>query len=288
MINSSLLVKCLCVAVASVIVAGAVSLRNAPQTTTLEGSGETLEAALGASFADISIGTLAALTPQQSLTPLPVLPVQKPVISATPIAPRVPTTAPVAATPLGATTPALIPATPATTPALQTLTAAPEVSASPHQSSRPKQRDPFLAAKAAPKPTAKPKAKQATKQKSGKSTKQAKKGTATGTKNAHAPSKGKKKTATSQSSNNAAAAKYPNQVMRRIARVSKPRVNSPGTAVVAFSISGSGGLARLSIARSSGSSKLDQAALRVIKKAAPFPAPPRGAQRSFSIRIKGR
>ena len=285
MIKSSLLVKCLCVAVASVVVAGAASLRSAPAPVTLDGGGEAVEAALGASFADLSIGTLAALTPEQSIAPLPAPSVQKPVVSATPVTPTTQTTGPVATTPLRATIPAL---TPATAPALQTLAAAPEASASPQQSSRPKQRDPVLAAKAAPKPAAKPKAKQAKKQASGTSTQRAKKGTATGTKKARAASKGKKKTTTTRSGNSAAAAKYPNQVMRRIARVSKPRVNSRGTAVVAFSVSGSGGLARLSIARSSGSSKLDQAALRVIKKAAPFPAPPRGAQRSFSIRIKGR
>lgn len=282
MIKSSLLVKCLCVAVASVVVAAAASLRSAPAPVTLDGGGEAVKAALGTSFADMSIGTLAALTPEQSITPLPAPSVQKPVVSATPVTPTTQTTVPVATTPLRATIPAL---TPATAPALQTLAAAPEASASPQQSSRPEQRDPVLAA---PKPAAKLKAKQAKKQASGTSTQRAKKGTATGAKKARAASKGKKKTTTTRSGNSAAAAKYPNQVMRRIARVSKPRVNSRGTAVVAFSVSGSGGLARLSIARSSGSSKLDQAALRVIKKAAPFPAPPRGAQRSFSIRIKGR
>jgi protein TonB len=287
MIKSSLLVKCLCVAVASVVVAGAASLRSAPPPVTLDGGGEAVEAALGTSFADMSIGTLAALTPEQSVTPLPAPSVQKPVMSATSVTPTLSSTVPVATTPLRATTSAL---TSATAPALQTLAAAPEASASPQQSSRPKQRDPVLAAKAAPKPAAKPKAtaKKATKKVVGKSIQRAKKGTATGTKKARAASKGKKKATTTRSGKSAAAAKYPNQVMRRIARVSKPRVNSRGTAVVAFSVSGSGGLARLSIARSSGSSKLDQAALRVIKKAAPFPAPPRGAQRSFSIRIKGR
>jgi protein TonB len=58
--------------------------------------------------------------------------------------------------------------------------------------------------------------------------------------------------------------------------------------VVAFSVSASGGLAGVSIARSSGSAALDAAALRMVQRAAPFPPPPKGAQRSFSISIKGR
>ena len=51
---------------------------------------------------------------------------------------------------------------------------------------------------------------------------------------------------------------------------------------------GSGGtLAAISLARSSGSGELDQAALRVIRRAAPFPAPPPSARRNFTIRIQG-
>ncbi|WP_428515427.1 TonB family protein [Roseovarius sp.] len=91
----------------------------------------------------------------------------------------------------------------------------------------------------------------------------------------------------SQAAGNAAASNYPGQVMRKISRVPRPRVGSRGTAVVAFRIGGNGGLAGLSIAQSSGSPKLDQAALRMIQRAAPFPPPPAGARTSFSINIKG-
>lgn len=91
-----------------------------------------------------------------------------------------------------------------------------------------------------------------------------------------------------QQEGNAAVSNYPGQVMRRISRVSKPRVSSKGTAIVSFSISQGGGLASLSIARSSGSSALDKAALGVIRKSAPFPRPPAGALRQYSIRVKGR
>lgn len=113
-------------------------------------------------------------------------------------------------------------------------------------------------------------------------------GSTTGVKTARAKVKGVSKGKAGKKSGNAAASNYPGKVMRKIARVPRPRGHSKGTAVVAFSVSSSGGLARVSLARSSGSSALDKAALRVIRKAAPFPAPPSGARRSFSIRIKGR
>ena len=76
--------------------------------------------------------------------------------------------------------------------------------------------------------------------------------------------------------------------MSRIARVGKPRVRARGTALVAFTIAGNGGLAQLSLARSSGSDALDRAALQLVRRAGPFPPPPQGAQRAFSIGITGR
>lgn len=95
-------------------------------------------------------------------------------------------------------------------------------------------------------------------------------------------------TGTTSQAGNAAISNYPGQVMRRISRVSRPRVGNTGTAVIAFSIGSNGGLASLSVARSSGSARLDQAALTVIRRAAPFPVPPPGARRNFTIQIKGR
>ena len=91
-----------------------------------------------------------------------------------------------------------------------------------------------------------------------------------------------------QETGNAAASNYPGLVMKKISRVPRPRVGARGTTVVAFSISAGGGLGAISLARSSGSARLDQAALRVVRRAAPFPPPPAGARRRFSINIKGR
>lgn len=85
---------------------------------------------------------------------------------------------------------------------------------------------------------------------------------------------------------NAAVSNYPGQVMRRIQRA-KRRANVRGVAVVRFRVTAGGGLTGLSIARSSGSAKLDGIALAQVRRAAPFPPPPAGARTSFTVRIKG-
>ena len=84
-----------------------------------------------------------------------------------------------------------------------------------------------------------------------------------------------------------AAAAYPSLVNRQIARTRRESSNLRGTAVVSFTVSISGTLAGLGIARSSGNATLDRIALDHIRRAAPFPAPPAGAQRSFSVAIQG-
>ncbi|WP_299970300.1 TonB family protein [uncultured Roseobacter sp.] len=87
---------------------------------------------------------------------------------------------------------------------------------------------------------------------------------------------------------NAAVSNYPGQVARKIRGVRHPRIGTRGTAVIAFRVADNGGLGTVSVAQSSGSARLDQAAVQVIQRAAPFPAPPSGAQRQFQIRITGR
>lgn len=92
-----------------------------------------------------------------------------------------------------------------------------------------------------------------------------------------------------QPGNAAAVANYPGQVLRRISRQGRPRVRHTGAdVVISFRINGGGGLAGLSVARSSGNAELDQAGLSIVQRAAPFPAPPAGAQTSFSINFGGR
>jgi protein TonB len=86
---------------------------------------------------------------------------------------------------------------------------------------------------------------------------------------------------------NAAASNYAGLVMRRIQRA-KRRADVRGEALVRFSITSGGGVAAVSLARSSGSGKLDGIALAQVRRAAPFPPPPPGARTSFTVRIKGK
>ena len=92
---------------------------------------------------------------------------------------------------------------------------------------------------------------------------------------------------TAKAQGNAAASNYPGLVMRRIQRA-KRRANVRGEAIVAFRIGPGGGLAGVSLARSSGSARLDEIAVAQVRRAAPFPPPPSGARTSFTVRIKGK
>jgi TonB family protein len=58
-----------------------------------------------------------------------------------------------------------------------------------------------------------------------------------------------------------------------------------GRPVVAFQLSPSGALAGASLSRSSGHAELDAEALAMVRRAAPFPKPPSGAPRNFSIGV---
>lgn len=150
---------------------------------------------------------------------------------------------------------------------------------------RPKPRTPEVeqtARDAHPKPRPKPQRQAA----QGNADRNMRAGDAAGTETAKAHSKGSG--GTTNAAGNAAVSNYPGQVMRKLSRAGKPRVNARGQAVVAFTVAANGGLQAVSLARSSGSSALDQAALRLVQNAAPFPQPPSGARRSFSIGIQGR
>lgn len=85
---------------------------------------------------------------------------------------------------------------------------------------------------------------------------------------------------------NAAVSNYPGKVVRKIRRVRRPRMRGVrGTTHLAFSVAGNGALASLRITRTSGNAQLDQAALQILRAAAPFPKPPQGAQTAFSYRV---
>lgn len=316
MISTSTAAKILSFLSASVILVGGMQLASSDMPVELEGAGVTSEAKMGSSFEDMAVGTMTpepaidtteiqppqevvepVKTAQEALQePLQTTPQPRPVVQPAKTTQTVTTLPPpnpdaiIALSPSAvAITPA--PPTPAATPTLTTAALVPETTAPP-QSMRPKRKDPEKAeqvAQSRPKPKvtqAKPAPKPA-KSPRGNAKQNNTKGAENGTNStAKAKSQGTSNHASSKSGN-AAISNYPGQVMKRISRVRKPRVNSRGTATVAFAIASGGGLARVSIARSSGSASLDKAALRVIQKAAPFPAPPRGAKRQYSIRIKG-
>ena len=79
---------------------------------------------------------------------------------------------------------------------------------------------------------------------------------------------------------------YAARVRAKVAR-NRPRgVRARGTAVVSFGVSRSGGLRYARLSRSSGNGALDSAALSAVRRASPFPTPPRGASlRQLSFRI---
>jgi protein TonB len=296
---------------------------NTPDPVEIEGSSGAAEVQLGSSFADMAAGTLEPIEAETVSTTAPTKPVKaetvKPVamaalaplaatpkasapVSAQPVAPQV--AAPAPTTPTAPSAPAstakpskpqtaeqsqpdqsqaqpaqktIVPTTKAQT--LTTVTAAEVLKAEPEPKPKAKPK-PKKKKKAKPQKAKKPKAKQ------GNAKRNAKAGSASGSKKGKAVSRGtggKKKSA-----GNAKASNYPGKVMRKIARVRKPNVRARGSALVAFSITSGGGLGGVSIARSSGSAALDRAAVKVVRRAAPFPKPPSGARRNFTVQIKGR
>lgn len=85
-----------------------------------------------------------------------------------------------------------------------------------------------------------------------------------------------------------AAAQYPQLVNRHLSRLRRPNTRFDGAAVIAFTIAANGGLVGLSVAQSSGNADFDSLAIAYVQRAAPFPAPPAGAQRSFNVTVRGR
>lgn len=111
----------------------------------------------------------------------------------------------------------------------------------------------------------------------------AKKGQADGNDAGKAATSSNQRSVTSGAAGNAAVSNYPGLVMSKIRRVRKERAGAKGKATVGFKISASGAVTSVRILRSSGSAKIDRIAVRHVQRASPFPAPPKGARRSFSV-----
>jgi len=146
-----------------------------------------------------------------------------------------------------------------------------------------------------PKPVAKPKRQKKPRQKASAGSKtssskvNAKAGSQDGKAKARASSSGKSKSKPrSANSGNAAAANYPGKVYAKIARTRQRNAGGRGVTHVSFHVTASGQAVRVAVSKSSGSTRVDKAALAHIKRAAPFPKPPAGARTRFVIPIEFR
>ncbi|MFA5964949.1 MAG: TonB family protein [Sphingomonas sp.] len=69
---------------------------------------------------------------------------------------------------------------------------------------------------------------------------------------------------------------YAAMLWQRIAARRPDGLHLPGMAVVLFTLDGTGRLTAIDVRQSSGSALLDRIAVRTVRRAAPFPAPPDG------------
>lgn len=258
---------------------------------------------LGNSFADMAQGEAMPVAPPATVPPAATAtPLSSPVSEAAP-APRpeavqVPLTEappPVADPELAALAPVAPAERPAREPA-ETLTPVPDEvpevaqTAPQHPSTRPQARPERPAPQQAQRRTD-PKPQQRTQapaQPAGNADQNATRGANTGQQGASSAAAQSQRPAAQGDGGAAASATYGRAVLTKINRTRKQRAPSRGRTVVAFSIAESGGLAAVQVVQSSGSPALDQVALDHIRRAAPFPPPPSGAQRQFSFEFVGR
>ncbi len=274
MIRSSLVIAALAFGLSLALHGAGLSLRHAEEAPEIAGGAAQPVARLGDSFADMVQGELTPQPADLELDPVrpDAMPNNPPDPSAAvepvpsqiaPVAPLPPETAR-AATPLET----LQPMAPG-----ERLAALPEALSAPDISPRPRPRAPPQALASRP---------------AGNAESAATRGASDGTPDATAVKAAPRSAPQTTQRANAAASSYPGLVLRQIARVRPPRVTARGAAIVRLSIAENGALAAVGIARSSGNAQLDQAALQVVRNAGPFPPPPPGARRSFSVEIKGR
>jgi protein TonB len=84
----------------------------------------------------------------------------------------------------------------------------------------------------------------------------------------------------------AALANWQSQVQARLNRNKRtPRGSGSGTVRVAFAMDANGRVASVRVAGSSGVPTLDQAAVALVQRASPFPAPPSGRQVSLTVPV---
>lgn len=94
---------------------------------------------------------------------------------------------------------------------------------------------------------------------------------------------------------NAAAAAAPDasdsygaQIKRHLLRFRRQNTVGPGSAFIRFVILPDGKVDGIGVAQSSGSSRFDREAMQIVRRAVPFPNPPKGNSRSFNFEFTGR
>ncbi len=243
-----------------------------PQTVTqIEGGGLVETAALGTSFKDFTAGTIAsAPTTARKTTVEP----DQPIKQANPEVQTVKTAKPI----VKQVAPSAKEALKATDPL---KTSQPELTQAKRPESEAKRKPatpPAQNAALEKKKVAQPAAK------AGNGERTRKKGSTTG-KTSMGEAAAEKTARSTSAQGNADASNYAGKVKRKILRARRKSVNIRGTVLVTFRIADSGALVSANITRSSGSKRLDQIALSQVRAAAPFPIPPAGARRGYTIEI---
>lgn len=253
----------------------------------IEGGAPNQMTMLGNSFADMTEGSISASIPSHKAEPVEQIETAQPVKTPQPVtaaAPVIVESRSNPVVPLIETPPAPEPE-PAKPP--QTLAALapvpPEVTVTARTPVRVQKATPDTVRPAArPAKPAEPRSSPAPASRKG-GEQPAKKGHATGSAAGQAAERSAEDIANYIAAGNAAVANYPGIVMRQIYRARKERAGARGEATVGFKIAASGAVATAHILQSSGSAKIDGIALRHIRRASPFPPPPKGARRNFSV-----
>ncbi|MBQ2259816.1 MAG: TonB family protein [Loktanella sp.] len=253
------------------------------ETVQVSGAGVAEIAALGAAFEDFVAGSTPVTQVAQPAVQMPAiqpgltLPTSAVADLAAPVPAREAETSPPAVTTVTAASAAVTAVTPdATTATASDVT---DTESAPTSSIRPVARPaapPQRTAQAAPPRPA------------GNAETDANRGSAQGQDGGQAAASGTAAPAQDTAGGREAVANYPGQVLRQITRLRRQNAPARGSVLVNFAISGSGALADVAVARSSGSGQLDQMAMDHIRRAAPFPPPPAGAQTAFSFEFVGR
>jgi protein TonB len=81
---------------------------------------------------------------------------------------------------------------------------------------------------------------------------------------------------------------YGQLVLSQVAKAKKMGryPGTPGATSVSFTLSDTGEIATVAIVRSSGQKWLDDEAIAMIRRAAPYPPPPPGARRDFTVTLR--